>query len=69
MLVHRKKIDAAGFSDSFDSRDKSSHDRTELDTLSRSQLAIALSGDESLEAPEFGLACDSQFHAGPGTES
>ena len=69
MLVHRKKIHAAGSSDSFDRRDKSSHDRTELDTLSRSQQAIGLSGDERLEAPELGIACDSQFHPGPGTES
>jgi hypothetical protein len=39
MLVDRKEIDAVGSSNSFDRRDKSSHDRTELDTLSRSHLA------------------------------
>jgi hypothetical protein len=39
MLLDRKEIDAVGSSNSFDRRDKSSHDRTELDTLSRSHLA------------------------------
>ncbi|HEY6850022.1 MAG TPA: hypothetical protein VI320_27930 [Terracidiphilus sp.] len=39
MLVHREVIDAVGSSDSFDRRDKFSHDRTELSTFSRSHLA------------------------------
>ena len=39
MLVHRKVIDAVGSRDSFNRRDKSSHDRTELSTLSQSHLA------------------------------
>ena len=39
MLVHRKEIDTVGSSDSFDRWNKSSHDRTELGTLSRGHLA------------------------------
>jgi hypothetical protein len=39
MLINRKVIDAVGSDNSFDRRDKSSHDRSELGTLSRSHLA------------------------------
>jgi hypothetical protein len=39
MLVQRKEIDSVGSGDSFDRRDESFHDRTELGTLSRSPVA------------------------------